>query len=73
MNKKLLAARKESGKTQVQVAKESGIAERVYQYYEADKREPGARTATRIAKTLNTTVEALYGDDPISQEDHTTT
>ncbi|MEY8281998.1 helix-turn-helix transcriptional regulator [Oscillospiraceae bacterium 52-8] len=58
---KLRAARETSGKTQAQVAKESGVAERMYQDYEYDKREPGVRTAIRIAKALNSTVEQLFG------------
>ena len=62
MNAKLKAARKASGKTQAQVAKESGIAEVAYQMYEYGKREPRVRTAIRIAQTLDATVEELFGD-----------
>lgn len=58
---KLRAAREKSGKTQAQVAKEADIGERLYQDYEYDKREPGVRTAIRIAKALNSTVENLFG------------
>lgn len=58
---KLRAAREASGKTQAQVAKESGITEQTYQRYEYDVQEPGARTAIRIAQALGTTVEALFG------------
>nr|DAP64835.1 MAG TPA: Helix-turn-helix XRE-family like protein [Caudoviricetes sp.] len=61
LNIKLRAARETSGKTQAQVAKEAQIAERLYQDYEYDKREPGVRTAIRIARALNSTVEALFG------------
>lgn len=57
----LQAAREQSGKTQAQVAKEAGITEVAYQRYEYDKREPGVRTAIRIARALNSTVEALFG------------
>lgn len=57
----LRAAREASGKTQAQVAKEIGVSELSYQRYEYDKREPGARTAIRIARALNSTVEALFG------------
>ena len=57
----LRAAREASGKTQAQVAKEANVAERMYQDYEYDKREPGVRTAIRIAKALNSTVEELFG------------
>ena len=57
----LRAAREASGKTQAQVAKEANIAERAYQNYEYDKREPGVRTANRIARAVNSTAEALWG------------
>lgn len=48
----LRAAREQSGKTQAQVAKEAGVSEVSYQLYEYDKREPGVRTAIRIADAL---------------------
>lgn len=57
----LRAAREASGKTQAQVAKEAQISELSYQRYEYDKREPGVRTAIRIAKALSNTVEAMFG------------
>lgn len=57
----LRAAREASGKTQAQVAKESGIAEAAYQRYEYDKSEPGVRTANRIARAVNSTSERLWG------------
>lgn len=61
MNMELRAARDRSGKTQRQVAKESNISERTYQSYEYDKREPGVRTANRIARAVNSTAETLWG------------
>lgn len=61
MNVNLRAAREASGKTQAQVAKEAGVTERTYQYYEADEKEPGVRTAIRIARAVNSTAEALWG------------
>ena len=57
----LRAAREQSGKTQAQVAKEANVSERIYQEYEYDKSEPGVRTAIRIAKALDSTVENLFG------------
>lgn len=57
----LRAAREQSGKTQAQVAKEAKISEVAYQLYEYNKREPGVRTAIRIARALGSTVEALFG------------
>ena len=59
----LRAAREKSGKTQAQVAREANIAERLYQDYEYGKREPGVRTAIRIARALDSTVEVLFGRD----------
>lgn len=57
----LRVARERSGKTQAEVAQIADIAERAYQNYEYDKREPGVRTAIRIARALNSTVEELFG------------
>lgn len=57
----LRAARKASGKTQAQVAKEAQVAERLYQDYEYNKCEPGVRAANRIAKAVNSTTEKLWG------------
>ena len=62
MNMQLRAAREKSGKTQAQVAREANIAERLYQDYEYDKREPGVRTAIRIANVLGVTdLRELFG------------
>lgn len=60
MNQELKAAREKSGKTQAQVAKEAGIACRLYQYYEHGEREPGVRTAIRIAEVLGVNVKTLF-------------
>lgn len=48
----LRAARKTSGKTQAQVAKEAKISEAQYQNIEYGKSEPNVRTAIRIASAL---------------------
>ena len=61
MNKKLRAAREQSGKTQAQVAKESEISETQYQNIEYNKSEPSVQTAIRIARVLDSTVEELFG------------
>lgn len=57
----LKAAREKSGKTQAQVAKETGVSVRVYQYYEAGIKLPRVDVAIRIAKALDATVEELFG------------
>ena len=64
----LQAARERSGKTQAQVAKEAGITEVAYQRYEYDKREPRVRTAIRIARAVDSTVESLFGAATPEQE-----
>lgn len=60
MNDVLKATREQSGKTQAQVAREVGVAERVYQSYEYNKIRPRVDVAIRIADALGTTVEALF-------------
>lgn len=60
-NINLIAARKQSGKTQTQVATEIGIAKNAYQRYERGKVIPNAIFANRIARTLNTSSENLWG------------
>ena len=57
----LRAAREQSGKTQAQVAKETGISDLAYQRYEYGKRTPSVTTAIRIARALDSTVEELFG------------
>ena len=37
------------------------IAERLYQSYEYDRNEPGVRTAIRIARAVDSSVEELFG------------
>lgn len=59
-NETLIAARKQSGKTQKQVAKEIGIAKNAYQRYEQGKVIPNVVMAIKIAKSLNTDVENLW-------------
>lgn len=62
MNVKLRAAREQSGKTQAQVAKDAGIKEQSYQKYEYDKSTPNVRTAIRIARAVESTVEEIFGE-----------
>ena len=63
MNDVLKATREQSGKTQAQVAREVGVAERVYQSYEYNKIRPRVDVAIRIADALGTTVEALFREE----------
>ncbi len=57
----LRAAREKSGKTQAQVAREVQISEAQYQNIEYDKSTPNVRTAIRIAKAVDSSVEELFG------------
>ena len=59
-NGNLIAARKKSGKTQKEAAKELGIFEQAYQRYEYGAGANTIQTAIRIAKMYNTTVEKLW-------------
>ena len=60
-NEKLIVARKESGKTQKQVAQEIGISEIGYQSYERGTRTPSAPIGNSIARALGTTSEKIFG------------
>lgn len=59
---KLRAARDLSGMTQEQIAKKAHISKTHYQYIEYNQKEPGVRTAIRIARALKTTVEKIFSD-----------
>lgn len=61
-NLNLIAARQKSGKTQKQVAEKIKISIRNYQDYEYNVSIPSVLTALKIAKTLDTTVENLWGN-----------
>ena len=52
--------REELSLTQKQVADAAKVGIRLYQYYEADRKEPSVRTAKRIAEALKTTVEKFF-------------
>ena len=59
---RLQAARKQSGKTQEQVAKEAGMSIAQYQNVEYDKSTPNVRTAIRIALAVGSSVEDIFFD-----------
>lgn len=63
MDTKLKTKRQECGTTQVEVAKIAGLSERSYKYIESGERIPRVDVAIKIAKSLGTTVEALFSDD----------
>ena len=51
-NSKLQATREKAGYTQKRLAEETDLSTVAYQRYEYNKREPGIRTAIRIADAL---------------------
>lgn len=57
--------RVEMNLTQKQVADALKVGIRLYQYYEADQREPSVRTAIKIAEVLKMSVEKLFKDNSI--------
>lgn len=57
---KLINYRISKGLTQSQLAKKVDISTRNYQRIEAGEREPKVRTAIKMAKALDTTVEELF-------------
>lgn len=64
-NENLIAARKQSGKTQKQVARETKIAEIAYQTYERGTRTPSVTTAIKIANALGVrNLRELWGFTP---------
>ena len=56
------AAQIQSGKTQLQVAKEIGISIRLYQKYENNEVLPNVIVGNKIAKALNVTSDELWRD-----------
>ena len=64
-NRILISIREENNLTQRELARKSGCSERSVQNYEAGRRVPDVHTAQRIARKLNTTVEALF---PLPEE-----
>lgn len=61
----LKETRIEAGLTQADIAQKAQISTMSYKRYEYGERVPDARTATLIAKALNSTVEKLWGGTPI--------
>lgn len=57
--------REELSFTQKQVADMTKVNIRLYQYYEADRKEPSVRTAIKIAEVLKMPVEKLFKDNSI--------
>lgn len=56
--------RQQAGLSQKELAEKAGISGLACQRYEYGDRVPNARTAIRIAKALDTTVEELWDGNP---------
>ena len=66
MDTRLKEIREASGKTQAEIAKETGVTVRAYQKYEHGEQRPNVRTAIRIADALGVKdVRALWGGNPV--------
>ena len=66
-NEALIAAREQSGKTKIQVAKEIGVSVRMYQDYELIGSEPRSRMANKIARAVGSTVEKLWSEPALKR------
>ncbi len=60
-NERLAALRKAAGFTQVELAAELGISQRMMAYYESPNATPPAHLLPAIAKALGVSIDALYG------------
>ena len=60
-SERLLQLRKDSGLSQIALAKEIGLSARVYQTYEDGKSEPGMSKLVRIADIFDVSMDYLSG------------
>jgi transcriptional regulator with XRE-family HTH domain len=58
---RLARLRKQAGFTQIDLAKEIGVTQRVITYYEAETQHPPTHLLTIIAKALKVTTDQLLG------------
>ena len=66
MDTRLKEIREAPGKTQAEIAKETGVTVRAYQKYEHGEQRPNVRTAIRIADALGVKdVRSLWGGTPV--------
>ena len=61
---RLAALRKTAGFTQVELAAELGVSQRMMAYYESPAATPPAHLLPHIATALNVTIDELYGRAP---------
>lgn len=60
---RLAASRKASGFTQVELAAELGVSQRMVAYYESPTATPPAHLLPAIAQALGVSIDNLYGRD----------
>jgi transcriptional regulator with XRE-family HTH domain len=60
--------RKRAGYTQVELAEEVGVTQRVISYYEAETAHPPTHLLTQIAQALKITADELLGRAPLKKE-----
>lgn len=58
---RLAQLRKAAGYTQVELAQELGISQRMVAYYESPHANPPANLLPKIATALNVSIDALFG------------
>lgn len=66
LGKKLLNARKSKGYSQVELSKKSGLTQTLISEYENDKTIPNAKSLFFIAKSLDISMDELFGLKPES-------
>ena len=64
MKNRIRELRIKAGLTQEQLTEKASCSVRAIRYYESGKRVPDVNIARRIATTLNSTVEDLFGIVP---------
>lgn len=65
--KRLVSLRKEAGYTQVDLAKELAVSQRMISYYEGHSDFPPSNLLPKLAEVLNVTTDELLGLKPIRQ------
>lgn len=65
--KRLVALRKKAGYTQVELANELGVTQRMVSYYEGHSEYPPAAMLPKLARLLNLTTDELLGLEPLKK------
>jgi transcriptional regulator with XRE-family HTH domain len=65
--KRLAELRKRAGYTQVELAEEIGVTQRVITYYERESEHPPANLLPKIAQALKITTDELLGTTPVKK------